>query len=77
MTFTTKYEKGQKLWIMRGENEDARPQEVIIDFIQAQFGDDDEDNGIFYEFYDENSGKTESAEEENIFATKQELLDSL
>ena len=81
MIFNTKYEIGQSVWVMRGENESARPKEVQIDSIQIQHGDssslEESEQGIFYDFYNDDTLEVDCAAEEEIFTTKQELLDNL
>ncbi len=78
MTFTTKYEKGQKVWLMQGENVSAKPVEAEIRAIFIRL----EMNNRTYICYTLDSKtlpdkKCNSWNEGHLFATKQELLDSL
>ena len=78
MTFATKYEKGQKVWVMRGENVSAKPVEVRILSITI-FLEENGNTRICYNtrFQDNENRKEYSYAEQFLFATKKELLDSL
>lgn len=77
MTIKTKYEEKQKVWVMFGENISAKPIEVSINSIQIFVREGD--IKIVYNVPNPKDTKASDAgyNEKYLFATKQELLDSL
>lgn len=78
MTFNTKYEIGQKVWVMFGVDISAKPIEVKINQIQITQRENKEVHVIYY-VPDPKDIKVSDAtyNEKYLFPTKQELLDSL
>ncbi len=78
MTFTTKYEKGQKIWLMDGDGVKAKPIETKIMGISIyldQYGKTTLSYILNTEVFTHK--RTSDFDESYLFATKQELLDSL
>ena len=78
MKFETKYEIGKKVWVMFGADTSAKPLEVKINQIQITQRENKQVHIIYYVPNPKDSKASDAIYNETfLFATKQELLDSL
>lgn len=77
MTFTTKYEKDQKLWSMKGKDVGCKPVELVVLAIQAYLEEGGHTRITYKVGPVENPISYETLHESYLFPTKKDLLDSL
>lgn len=78
MTFTTKYEIGQKVWVMFGSDVAAKPIEVKINQVQITQRENKQIHIIYYVPNPKDVKASDAMYNElHLFPTKKDLLDSL
>jgi hypothetical protein len=77
MTITTKFNIGDKAWILLGKDHYAKPTEVEIEAIRLFISKEYQNLYISYTIFNPNSKEKEEFNESVVFATKEELIKSL
>ena len=78
MQYNTKYEIGQKVWVMFGVDISAKPIEVKINQIQITQRENKQVHVIYYVLNPKDIKASDATYNETyLFATKKDLLDSL